>query len=59
MLNVDAQHFYSLRMPLLAAKLQNTLPQQQKPAPVHDPLGNLKRTRSSNCMDSGGQGAEH
>ena len=77
MLNVDAQPFYSLRMPSLAAKPQNTLLQQQqsqqktqntllqqqqpqqKPAPVHDPLGNLKRTRSSNCMDSGGQGAEH
>ena len=58
MLNVDAQHFYSLRMPLLAAKLQNTLPQQQKPAPVHDPLGNLKRTRSGNCMDKAGAVAD-
>ncbi|CAD6218332.1 unnamed protein product [Miscanthus lutarioriparius] len=64
MLNVDAQPFYSLRVPPLAAKPHNTLPQQQqkphntlpqqqqqKPAPVHDPLGNLKRTRSGNCMD--------
>ncbi|XP_066399842.1 protein POLLENLESS 3-LIKE 2-like [Miscanthus floridulus] len=69
MLNVDAQPFYSLRMPPLAAKPRsNTLPQQQpqqkphntqqqqqKPAPVHDPLGgNLKRTRSGNCMDKAG-----
>ncbi|RLN34949.1 protein POLLENLESS 3-LIKE 2 [Panicum miliaceum] len=56
MLNVDAQPFYSLRMPPLATKPQNTLPQQQqqKPAPVHDPLGNLKRTRSGNCMDKAG-----
>ncbi|KAG2636476.1 protein POLLENLESS 3-LIKE 2-like [Panicum virgatum] len=60
MLNVDAQPFYSLRMPPLAAKPLNTLPQQQqphqlqKPAPVHDPLGNLKRTRSGNCMDKAG-----
>ncbi|CAN6183130.1 unnamed protein product [Urochloa humidicola] len=56
-LNVDAQPFYSLRMPPLATKPQNTLPhqqQQQKPAPVHDPLGNLKRTRSGNCMDKAG-----
>ncbi|CAD6224028.1 unnamed protein product [Miscanthus lutarioriparius] len=68
MLNVDAQPFYSLRMPPLATKPHNTLPQQQpqqkphntllqqqqKPAPVHDPLGNLKRTRSGNCMDKAG-----
>ncbi|ONM61293.1 protein POLLENLESS 3-LIKE 2 isoform X1 [Zea mays] len=57
MLNVDAQPFYSLRVPSLAAKSHNTLPQrqqQQKPAPVHDPLGNLKRTRSGNCMDKAG-----
>ncbi|NP_001170740.1 Protein POLLENLESS 3-LIKE 2-like [Zea mays] len=67
MLNVDAQPFYSLRVPPLAAKPHNTLPQQKphstlpqqqqqkkKPAPVHDPLGNLKRTRSSNCMDKAG-----
>ena len=67
MLNVDAQPFYSLRVPPLAAKPHNTLPQQQqkphntlpqqqqqKPAPVHDPLGNLKRTRSGNCMDKAG-----
>uniref|UniRef100_A0A0A9CPK6 Uncharacterized protein n=1 Tax=Arundo donax TaxID=35708 RepID=A0A0A9CPK6_ARUDO len=57
-LNVDAQPFYSLRMPPLATKPQNTLPQQQqqqKPAPVHDPMGNLKRTRSSNAsMDKAG-----
>ncbi|XP_062198533.1 protein POLLENLESS 3-LIKE 2 [Phragmites australis] len=56
MLNVDAQPFYSLRMPPLETKRQNTLPrpqqqQQQKPAPVHDPMGNLKRTRSGNAMD--------
>lgn len=53
MLNVDAQPFYSLRMPPLATKSQNTLPQQQqqKPAPVHDPMGNLKRTRSITAMD--------
>ncbi|CAN6198724.1 unnamed protein product [Urochloa humidicola] len=54
MLNVDAQPFYSLRMPPLATKPQNTQPQQQKAAPVHDPLGNLKRTRSGNCMDKAG-----
>jgi hypothetical protein len=57
MLNVDAQPFYSLRVSSLAAKSHNTLPQrqqQQKPAPVHDPLGNLKRTRSGNCMDKAG-----
>jgi hypothetical protein len=60
MLNVDAQPFYSLRMPPLATKPQNTLQQQQqqqqkqKPALVHDPLGNLKRTRSGNCMDKAG-----
>ncbi|CAN6218547.1 unnamed protein product [Urochloa humidicola] len=53
-LNVDAQPFYSLRMPPLATKPQNTQPQQQKAAPVHDPLGNLKRTRSGNCMDKAG-----
>ena len=76
MLNVDAQPFYSLRMPSLAAKPQNTLLQQQqsqqktqntllqqqqpqqKPAPVHDPLGNLKRTRSGNCMDKAGAVAD-
>ncbi|KAJ1290608.1 hypothetical protein BS78_02G257300 [Paspalum vaginatum] len=54
MLNVDAQPFYSLRMPPLATKPRNTQQQQQpqqKPATVHDPLGNLKRTRSGNCMD--------
>ncbi|CAL5063131.1 unnamed protein product [Urochloa decumbens] len=55
LLNVDAQPFYSLRMPPLVTKPQNSLPQQQqqqqKPTPVHDPLGNLKRTRSGNCMD--------
>ncbi|KAL6846038.1 hypothetical protein ACP4OV_023486 [Aristida adscensionis] len=54
MLNVDAQPFYSLRMPPLATKTQNTLPQQpqpQKPALAHDPMGNLKRTRSGNAMD--------
>lgn len=56
MLNVDAQPFYSLRMPPLATKPQNTVQQQpqQKPTPVHDPLGNLKRTRSGNCMDKAG-----
>ncbi|GJN34488.1 hypothetical protein PR202_gb23152 [Eleusine coracana subsp. coracana] len=55
MLNIDAQPFYSLRMPPLATKSQNTLPhqqQQQKAAPpVHDPMGNLKRTRSVTAMD--------
>ncbi|OEL22751.1 Protein POLLENLESS 3-LIKE 2 [Dichanthelium oligosanthes] len=65
MLNVDAQPFYSLRMPPLATKPQNTLSQQkqqpqqqQKPAPVNDPLGNLKRTRSGNCMDKAGAVAD-
>jgi hypothetical protein len=54
MLNVAAQPFYSLRMPPLATKPQNTLHQQQKPAPVHDPMGNLKRTRSATAMDKAG-----
>uniref|UniRef100_A0A0A9ATE3 Uncharacterized protein n=1 Tax=Arundo donax TaxID=35708 RepID=A0A0A9ATE3_ARUDO len=40
----------------LAAKPQNVMPQQQqqKAAPVHDPMGNLKRTRSGNAMDKAG-----
>ncbi|KAL6601345.1 hypothetical protein ACP70R_044565 [Stipagrostis hirtigluma subsp. patula] len=56
MLNVDAQPFYSLRMPPLATKPQNAQPlqQQQKPAPPHDPMGNLKRTRSGTAMDKAG-----
>uniref|UniRef100_A0A0E0IN01 Uncharacterized protein n=1 Tax=Oryza nivara TaxID=4536 RepID=A0A0E0IN01_ORYNI len=51
-LRVDAQPFYSLRMPPLATKPQNI--QQKPPTPqpqVHDPMGNLKRTRSGNAMD--------
>lgn len=59
-LNVDAQpFFYSLRMPPLATKTQNTLhqqQQQQRPPQVHDPMGNLKRTRSGNAMDKVGGG---
>jgi hypothetical protein len=57
MLNVDAQPFYSLRMPPLPAKPQNTLShqqQQQKSAPVQDAMGNLKRTRSGTAMDKAG-----
>ncbi|KAF0924446.1 hypothetical protein E2562_010107 [Oryza meyeriana var. granulata] len=52
-LRVDAQPFYSLRMPPLATKPQNVQQQQQKPPQpqVHDPMGNLKRTRSGNAMD--------
>ncbi|KAF7060262.1 hypothetical protein CFC21_067058 [Triticum aestivum] len=57
-LNIDAQPFYSHRMPPLAAKpLQNAprqqqLPQQKPPAQMHhDPMGNLKRTRSGTAMD--------
>ncbi|KAL5201394.1 hypothetical protein ABZP36_035748 [Zizania latifolia] len=54
-LRVDAQPFYSLRMPPLATKPQNVQQQQQqqqKPQPqVHDPMGNLKRTRSGNAME--------
>uniref|UniRef100_J3MZL3 Uncharacterized protein n=1 Tax=Oryza brachyantha TaxID=4533 RepID=J3MZL3_ORYBR len=54
-LRVDAQPFYSLRMPPLATKPQNVQqPQQKPPTPqpqVHDPMGNLKRTRSGNAMD--------
>ncbi|KAL5205692.1 hypothetical protein ABZP36_033901 [Zizania latifolia] len=52
-LRVDAQPFYSLRMPPLATKPQNVVQQQQKPQQpqVHDPMGNLKRTRSGNAMD--------
>uniref|UniRef100_A0A0E0M3X5 Uncharacterized protein n=1 Tax=Oryza punctata TaxID=4537 RepID=A0A0E0M3X5_ORYPU len=53
-LRVDAQPFYSLRMPPLATKPQNVQQQQQQKPPqpqVHDPMGNLKRTRSGNAMD--------
>uniref|UniRef100_A0A0D9XG37 Uncharacterized protein n=1 Tax=Leersia perrieri TaxID=77586 RepID=A0A0D9XG37_9ORYZ len=47
-LRVDAQPFYSLRMPPLGTKPQNVQPPQPQ---VHDPMGNLKRTRSGNAMD--------
>ena len=59
-LNIDAQPFYSHRMPPLAAKPQQNAPrQQQLPQPQqkppsqmhHDPMGNLKRTRSGTAMD--------
>lgn len=56
-LNIDAQPFYShsLRMPPLATKPQNAhrqQPAQQKPvSQLHDPMGNLKRTRSGTAMD--------
>ncbi|XP_044950514.1 protein POLLENLESS 3-LIKE 2 [Hordeum vulgare subsp. vulgare] len=58
-LNIDAQPFYSHRMPPLAAKPpQNAprqlqqLPQQKPPTQMHhDPMGNLKRTRSGTAMD--------
>ncbi|KAM3277151.1 hypothetical protein ACQJBY_045150 [Aegilops geniculata] len=57
-LNIDAQPFYSHRMPPLAAKppqnapRQQQLPQQKAPSQMHhDPMGNLKRTRSGTAMD--------
>jgi hypothetical protein len=57
-LNIDARPFYSHRMPPLAAKPppQNAPRQQlQHKAPSsqmqHDPMGNLKRTRSGTAMD--------
>ncbi|KAM0893506.1 hypothetical protein ACQ4PT_025063 [Festuca glaucescens] len=57
-LNIDARPFYSHRMPPLAAKppqnapRQQQLQQQKAPAQMHhDPMGNLKRTRSGTAMD--------
>ncbi|KAK1633155.1 hypothetical protein QYE76_007470 [Lolium multiflorum] len=59
-LNIDARPFYSHRMPPLAAKpqpqnaprQQQLLQQQKAPAQMHhDPMGNLKRTRSGTAMD--------
>jgi hypothetical protein len=58
-LNIDARPFYSHRMPPLAAKTQQNAPRQQQllqqqkaPAQMHhDPMGNLKRTRSGTAMD--------
>lgn len=55
-LNIDARPFYSHRMPPLAAKPPHNAPRQllqQKPPSQmqHDPMGNLKRTRSGTAMD--------
>ena len=57
-LNIDARPFYSHRMPPLATKpsqngpRQQQLLQQKAPAQMHhDPMGNLKRTRSGTAMD--------
>ncbi|CAM0952699.1 unnamed protein product [Alopecurus aequalis] len=58
--NVDARPFYSHRMPPLATKPPQNTPRQeqqlqQQKAPLsqmhHDPMGNLKRTRSGTAMD--------